>query len=292
MLESLFIIFQWNSVAVIYVIALQIEFVLIGRVGGFMKILFTICGRAGSKGIKNKNIKPFLGIPLCVYTLSAVDLYLKSQRNVEADVAVNTDCKELINIMKANPWLSVHPIVRCPELSGENISKISVIRNCYEIMQSKLGTDYDMVVDLDITSPLRRLSDIEHLVDKMSQTKSDVVFSVVDARRNPYFNMVQECEQGYERVIRSELVTRQSAPQVYDMNASLYAYNPKFLKKEMGIFEGKCEIIKMFDTAVLDLDYKDDFELMQVIAEYLYRKDSEFGEIYVHCTKDWRWGKE
>ena len=38
-----------------------------------MKILFTICGRAGSKGIHNKNIKTFCEFPLPLYSLSALD---------------------------------------------------------------------------------------------------------------------------------------------------------------------------------------------------------------------------
>ena len=42
-----------------------------------MKILFTICGRAGSKGIKNKNIREFVGKPLPYYTISAIDLFFK-----------------------------------------------------------------------------------------------------------------------------------------------------------------------------------------------------------------------
>ena len=41
-----------------------------------MNILFTICGRAGSKGIKNKNVREFLSKPLPLYTLSAIDLFL------------------------------------------------------------------------------------------------------------------------------------------------------------------------------------------------------------------------
>ena len=41
-----------------------------------MKILFTIGGRAGSKGIHNKNIKTFCEFPLPLYSLSALDLYL------------------------------------------------------------------------------------------------------------------------------------------------------------------------------------------------------------------------
>ena len=42
-----------------------------------MRILSAIYRCAGSKGIKNKNIRDFVGKPLALYALSALDLYLK-----------------------------------------------------------------------------------------------------------------------------------------------------------------------------------------------------------------------
>ena len=44
------------------------------------RLLITICGRAGSKGFKNKNLKNFCGRPLVYYSLSAAEL-LKSTRS-------------------------------------------------------------------------------------------------------------------------------------------------------------------------------------------------------------------
>ena len=40
-----------------------------------MKILVTVCGRAGSKGVKSKNTRDFLGYPICYYTISALKLF-------------------------------------------------------------------------------------------------------------------------------------------------------------------------------------------------------------------------
>ena len=76
---------------------------------------------------------------------------------------------------------------------------------------------------------------------------------------------------------------RQQAPEIYDMNASMYAYKPEFLVSDAGVLHGYCEIIKMYDTAILDLDHENDFELMQVIAKYLYGKYNEFNEIREHA---------
>lgn len=137
-----------------------------------------------------------------------------------------------------------------------------------------------MVVDLDITSPLRAVKDIENLIDVEKETSADVTTSVTTARRNPYFNQVMKTEHGYKKVIESNYTARQQAPEIFDMNASLYAYSPTFLESGKGVLEGYCECIEMYDTGILDLDHENDFELMEVIAEYLFKNNRQFAEVY------------
>ena len=248
-----------------------------------MRILFTICGRAGSKGIKNKNIRDFLDVPLPMYTLAAIDLYLERNTKYEADIAVNTDSQELVDILKKNSSRKIDVVERREELANDSAPKKAVIADTYYEMKKKYQCEYDMVIDLDLTSPLRTVNDICNLVEKKIETDCDVVFSVTDSRRNPYFNMVMKVEHGYVGVIKSNYTARQQAPETYDMNASMYAYKPEFLVSDAGVLHGYCEIIKMYDTAILDLDHENDFELMQVIAKYLYGKYNEFNEIREHA---------
>ncbi|SHI96272.1 CMP-N,N'-diacetyllegionaminic acid synthase [Anaerovibrio lipolyticus DSM 3074] len=244
-----------------------------------MRILFTVCGRAGSKGIKNKNIRDFLGKPLAYYTISAIDLYLKKHDDIEYDIAVNSDSDRLLELMDKNPMRPVELIVRNQSLAGDTVGKIDVISNCLSEMGKRKGIKYDIVVDLDITSPLRRVKDIDELIKVHVAQKPDVTTSVTTARRNPYFNQVKKVNKGVKKVIDSNYTARQQAPEIFDMNASLYAYSPEFLKSGKGVLDGYCEAIEMFDTAVLDLDHENDFELMEVIAEYLFEKYEDFKEI-------------
>lgn len=237
-----------------------------------MKILFTICGRAGSKGIKNKNLKEFLGYPLPFYTVSVIDLFIKSNKQYDCDIVLNTDSDELIGLFRNKLIIPVHVVGRAPGLGEDNTPKVHVIQNSYMALKERLNKDYDMVVDLDITSPLRTLKDLETLIEKKHNSDADVVFSVTDSRRNPYFNMVIKTDDGYERVIKSNFNARQEAPEIFDMNASMYAYEPEFLDSGKGIFEGKCDVIKMIDTAVLDIDHENDFEMMEIIGKYYYFK--------------------
>jgi CMP-N,N'-diacetyllegionaminic acid synthase len=244
-----------------------------------MNILFTICGRAGSKGIKNKNIKEFLGFPLPFYTVSVIELFIKLNPNIHCDVVLNTDSQDLINLFKEHVLLTIDVIERDAALARDNTPKIAVIQNCLKIMHQRKNIEYDMVIDLDITSPLRTVQDVNNLVNKKMISNADIVFSVTDSRRNPYFNMVKKTDNGYERVIDSNFNSRQETPEIYDMNASLYAYDQSFLMSGKAIFEGKCDVIKMLDTAVLDLDHKIDFEFMQVIANHLFKNYPEFREV-------------
>lgn len=166
--------------------------------------------------------------------------------------------------------------------------KVAVIKDCLVRMEILKNRKYDMVVDLDITSPLRTIYDIENVIQKKKKSKdADVVFSVTNARRNPYFNMVKRDGKFYSKAITSNYTARQQAPEFFDMNASIYAYDVNALmNKEPGIFfNDKCDIIVMKDTGILDIDSEEDFQMMQVIAGYLFEKDKEFRELKEIVTK-------
>ncbi len=248
-----------------------------------MNILFTICGRAGSKGIHNKNIRDFCGKPLVYYSLSAIDLYLKSEEAGAVDrydLVLSTDSPELIKLIEDNPFMKANVINRSENLSGDTVAKKDVIWDCLDRMEERMQTSYDVVVDLDITSPLRTVADVKNLIETHMKTGADITYSVTTSRRNPYFNQVVRTDKGFKKAIISEFTARQQAPEVYDMNASLYAYRPGHLKAGGDFNEGYFEAIVMYDTAVLDLDHENDFELMELIAGYLYDKKPEFAEVY------------
>lgn len=246
-----------------------------------MKILFTICGRAGSKGIENKNISFFNGKLLPYYSLSAIDLYLKETHGeLEYNIVVNTDSKELIKIMQDNGMRNIEIIERIPELSGDVVGKIDVIADCLYQMERRKNISYDIVVDLDITSPLRTVADVRNLIFTHIRTNADVTTSVVPARRSPFFNQLKKTDKGFKKVINSNYTARQQAPEIFDMNASLYAYSPDYLRSGKGVLDGYVECIEMNDTGILDLDHEDDFELMEIIAKYLVETNKEYSLIY------------
>lgn len=255
-----------------------------------MNLLFTICGRAGSKGVKNKNLRDFCGVPLVWLTLAAVKLYEESYADEDKIItALSTDSEQLISCAESNPEVPLFIVRRSAELSGDRIAKQAVIRDCMEQAEAHYGLQFDMVIDLDITSPLRTVEHIRAAIEKKAaRPEVDAVFSVVPARRSPYFNMVREKEGFFVKAIEADFVARQQAPELYDMNASIYAYSPSALwAKEPSIFfNDRADIILMPDTGILDIDSEEDYELMQEIASFLYRKSKDLKAAYKRAS-DW-----
>lgn len=249
-----------------------------------MNILFTLCGRAGSKGVKGKNARDFLDIPLVWYSMANIALYRERYAGVNhVDIVLNTDSEDLIKIVEQVKDLDVTILRRDASLGGDKVPKVAVILDCLTRSEYIFRVKYDMVVDLDITSPLRTVQNIKNAIDKKAiRNDVDVVYSVAPSRRNPYFNMVKE-ENGYFcKAIPSNYTTRQEAPVFYDMNASIYAYSPEALKEKehATFFNSGCDAVVMMDTGILDIDSEEDYELMQVIAKYLFENNEAFKEIF------------
>ncbi len=238
-----------------------------------MNILITICGRAGSKGVKNKNIRKFYGNELIKYTIAAAYLFKERNTQHKVDICANSDSKDLLEIVSK---YDLECIQRPSELAQDSSPKVPVIRYSLEYMEKIKNIEYEYIIDLDITSPFRKIEDIQRALNKtIEESDYDVVFSVVPSRRNPYFNMVEEHNGVIKKVINASYTARQQAPNVYDMNASIYCYRRNSLLNvlNMSPFDGVFGITLMKDTAVLDIDSEEDFELMQVLAHYFLEND-------------------
>ena len=248
-----------------------------------MNILFTICGRAGSKGFKNKNVKEMNGVPLVYYTLAAIKGYADRHGEDDIRVAVNTDSKELKDIIKAQKAVcGIEYVRRKEELAGDEVPKIDVIRDTYLAVKGNRAVD--VAVDLDITSPLRTVGDVEHAIrELLGNPEYDLVYSVVEARRSPYFNLVEQSADGFfHTVCEGNLTARQQAPKCYELNASIYAYRPEFLEGKIDkvISRYHTGISLMRDYLVLDIDSEADFVMMEMLHRYYIDTLEDMKEIY------------
>lgn len=235
-----------------------------------MKLLFTICARAGSKGLKNKNVMDFLGRPLCLYTIETYEKFRSENPKYICELALNTDSRKLVEQV-TETGIDFSFIGRTKELAGDRVGKIEVIKDTFQ----KMNSAYDYIIDLDITSPLRTAQDIENGLNAMlANPNADCAFSMTEARRSPYFNQVQKRNNGfYGAVIDKGAVSRQEVPKVFDMNASIYVYRQEYLLKAKRLFDGNWVGFLMKDTAVLDIDCLQDKELMEVVAKHIWEKE-------------------
>lgn len=233
-----------------------------------MKILITICARGGSKGIPGKNIKPIAGKPLINYSL---DVAKRLAEKYNAVIALSTD-DDAIKKAAEDCGLAIN-YTRPDFLATDTAGKIDTIKDLVLYEESLAGNKYDYILDLDVTSPFRTLEDLEGSLKMITDSTAKTLFSVNPATRNPYFNMVEEKSNGFYSLVKTNpdgsVMTRQSAPKVYELNASFYWYKREFF--DMGITSPITDesIVYVMPHICFDLDHPIDFSFM----EYLLLND-------------------
>ena len=231
-----------------------------------MNILITICARGGSKGIPGKNIKPVGGIPLIGYSILIAQKFAKKY---SADIAVSTDSEEIKKV--AETFGLTIDYTRPEALATDTAGKIDVIAHVREFYSEKSEKKYDLLLDLDITSPLRTMEDLEEGMKIILGDKNCLsLFSVSPPRRNPYFNMVEIDANGYYKVVKKlegTLLTRQSAPKVYDLNASFYYYTADFFEQKYRGAITERSLVYVVPHICFDLDEVEDYEYLEYMIE-------------------------
>lgn len=232
-----------------------------------MKILITICARGGSKGIPGKNIKSLAGKPLIEYTFDIAKIF--KQKMGDCDIAISTDSEEIISVSKKLGFDVPYqrPKVHATDTAG----KIGAINDVLIFYENVYKKKYDYILDLDVTSPLRNLTDLSnafHLF--LMNPEAENIFSVSPANRNPYFNMVEVGNDGYCHLIKalpSNVLSRQMAPKVFDMNASFYFYRRRFFDKGFNSAITDKSIIYEVPHICFDLDHQHDFDFLSFLIE-------------------------
>lgn len=232
-----------------------------------MNILITLCARGGSKGIPGKNIKLIAGKSLIAYSIDLTNK-LKVKWNVK--VALSTDDSEIKFVAAAHGVLTEY--LRPDYLATDAAGKIDTIKDLLLYEESLVDYKYDFVLDLDVTSPLRTLKDVEKSLERMiANSEAKNLFSVNNAARNPYFNMVEENVNGFYSLVKTNtdgsVITRQSAPKVYDLNASFYWYRRSFFDSGSKTAITDRSLIYVMDHICFDLDHPVDFLFMEYLLQ-------------------------
>lgn len=198
-----------------------------------LKPLVIIPARGGSKGIPHKNIADLCGRPLIAYTIDAA-----KQIAPLGNIILSTDDDEIAAVGVAE-GLEIN-YKRPAELATDTAGSREVILHAMDWADAR-GLDYDCVVLLQPTSPLRIADDITAAMSKYSPAV-DMVVSVKEAASNPYYNCFEINHKGVLKISKGKglYTRRQDAPPAYEYNGAVYVINPRSIREmPMGSFPRK-----------------------------------------------------
>jgi CMP-N,N'-diacetyllegionaminic acid synthase len=230
-----------------------------------MKILITICARGGSKGVPGKNIKLLAGKPLIAYSIEKAKQL--QEKFKDTDIALSTDSEDIKAACKQYGIFTNY--LRPEFLSQDSSGKVETIQHLVNYVESNKKVRYDLILDLDVSAPLRSLDDLCGAIEVMKNYRDALnLFSVSAPHKNPYFNMVEQQANGYFSLVKmpkGKFMTRQSAPQVFDINASFYLYRRAFF--DLGyksVITPKAQIYECKHVS-FDIDRPLDFDIMEYL---------------------------
>jgi len=225
-------------------------------------ILGHIGVRKGSKGVPNKNFRDLYGKPLIDWSLEQ----LLAHHRIDA-VVVSTDHPDIYAHALAQNTLAIG--LRPDHLATDGAGKWGVWQHALAASEQLIGP-VTTFVDLDCTSPLRLPKDIDAALDLFAAEKPDMVMSCCEARKNPYFNLVEPDESGALHVSKplpGGVVARQQAPQVYEHAASTYVLDPDYLRRADALFDGRVIPYVMPAERCIDIDSELDFKMVSFLMK-------------------------
>ena len=226
-----------------------------------MKALYLIPARGGSKGVPGKNIRLLGGKPLIVHTIEHA-----LQAAPSADVVVSTDSEEIREISLAS-GASV-PFIRPEYLATDTAGSREVMLHAVDYF-SREGKEYDTIVLLQPTSPLRNPADIQKATDLYEESDVDMVVSVSEARTNPYYNAFETDGEGYLKISKGDgkLTRRQDAPKVWEFNGAIYVIRVSSLREDNISRFKKIKALPTSKETAIDIDEELDFLICEEVLK-------------------------
>ena len=222
-----------------------------------------IFARGGSKGLPRKNIRPLNGKPLLAWAIEQAKSISRIRR-----VIVSTDCAEIADIAKL--YGAEVPFLRPKCLSEDNSSEWHAWRHALEYVQKDEGKFPELMVSIPTTAPLRDVLDIDRCLDEYEKGGADIVVTVTEANRNPWFNMVSYLDEDLVELVNKpagKVSRRQDAPVVYDMTTVAYVANSNFVMEKDGHFEGRVRAVHIPIERAIDIDTILDFEFAAFLMQ-------------------------
>ncbi|EGR0057829.1 acylneuraminate cytidylyltransferase family protein [Vibrio vulnificus] len=228
-----------------------------------MKILAITPARGGSKRLPGKNIKNLNGKPLIQWTIDAALAVQEIAR-----VMVTTDCDEIAEIAKKAG--AEVPFIRPPELATDTSSSSDVIRHALDFYRAQ-GEEFDFVLLLQPTSPIRSADDIRHAIEQLKAHTADAVVSVCPCDHSPLWANTLPDDRSMADFIRHEVsqLRSQDLPDYYRINGAIYLTKVSRFYQENSLFLSSNIFAYVMDNeSSVDIDHELDFLIAETVLKY------------------------
>ena len=226
------------------------------------KILSIILARGGSKGIKDKNIKKLGKLPLIAWTIKEA---LKSKKNLT--VYLSTDSKKIANIGKR--YGAKIPFIRPKKFAKDTSSSVDAIEHAVNFLKKK-QLNFDYVLLLEPTSPLRTYQDIDRAINKITSKNYDSLVSVSKLEAfHPSF-LYKQNSKGYLSPFRKsgkKYIRRQDLETMYFLEGSIYISKVTTLMKKRTFCHDKTIPFIMPKWKSIEIDDKLDLVMAEAIIK-------------------------
>lgn len=228
------------------------------------KILAFIPARAGSKGIKGKNIFPIFDKPLMSYTIENA-----LHSNYIDEVIVSTDSEKISEVAKK--YGANVPFLRPPELASDTSNTVDAILHAISEL-AKNKKIFDDLILLQPTSPLRTTKDIDGAVKKYFKFNRKSLVSVSKAEESPILMRTILAEDRMEKLLQvNSTVRRQDMPNFYKINGAIYINKISEINEKTSFNDNIVPYVMDSDHSVDVDDYQD----LEIVKYFIKR-----GEIF------------
>ena len=226
-------------------------------------MLGVITARGGSKRLPAKNVLDLAGKPLIAWTIEAG---LRSKYIDE--LIVSTDNVEIAEISR-NFGANV-PFMRPKELGADNVHPAEAVIHAVNYFIAEQKREFEYVVLLQPTSPLRNEHDIDKAIEFLYSTKADAVVSVCKAEHSPLWYNILPDNLSMKNFLRDDLKSKMShdLPTYYRVNGAIYISKAKQLLKEKTFFlQDNIFAFLMDGKKSVDIDSLVDFRLAEILMQ-------------------------
>ena len=223
-----------------------------------MKFAIVIPARKNSKSIKNKNMFKINGKPLIEYTLKQA---LLSKIRLKF---VITDDEKIKKISKKYRFNTSY--MRPKKTSTDKSSTVDTL--IHFVKSTMNNHNYDHLVVLQPTSPLRSHRDIVESVKMTKKDKSHSLFSISESSEHPYESIILQKNKKWKYVLNNarKFHRRQDYNlETFFINGAIYIVSIKHLLKNKSMYSKNNSFYKMPKNRSLDINDYDDLELAKKI---------------------------